>query len=203
VEQVNKARGPAVLSSVSEQFEQIYKTEYPRLIRALRVVGATFEEAEDAAQMAMTDLYRRFEKVKTPGAYVRVAAVRSFVKDHMRDESRLLRELQGGYLVIEAQLDDQLTAWEEDEYVRHLLGCLTPAQREVFQLTMDGLSSSEIAEVLAKSNENVRQHLKNSRDRLRAQPEVARLASMHNRYPEQQGAGSTVTTPESRKEEVQ
>jgi RNA polymerase sigma factor (sigma-70 family) len=202
VEQANKARGPAVLSSVSEQFEQIYKAEYPRLIRALGVLGATIEQAEDAAQKAMIDLYRRLEKVEAPGAYVRKSAVHFFVKDRMRDQSRLPRELQGGHLVIEARFDDQMTALEEEEYVRQLLGCLTPAQHEVFQLTMDGLSPSEIADVLVKSNPNVRQHLKNSRDRLRSQPEVVRLASQHDRHPEQE-AGSAVTTPESRKEVIQ
>lgn len=140
-----------------------------------------------------------------PAAYVRRAAINFFIKERQRERERMPRELQGGHLVTEAQLDDQLTAGEDEQYVEHLLECLTPTQRRVMELVMDGLSAHEIAEKLGKSNENIRQQLKNGRDRLKQHPEIARLALrlFQGLSTVQQGVRSTVTTPEPRKEEVQ
>jgi DNA-binding CsgD family transcriptional regulator len=42
---------------------------------------------------------------------------------------------------------------------------------------MEGLSTREIAAQLHKSDENIRQHLKNGRDRMKLHPDVARLTS--------------------------
>ena len=83
--------------------------------------------------------------------------------------------------------------------------CLTPTQRRVIELVMDGWSTHEIAEKLGKSNENIRQQLKNGRDRLKLRPEIARLVlrPLQGLSTLQQGLTSTVTTPEPRKEEVQ
>lgn len=76
-------------------------------------------------------------------------------------------------------------------------------QRQVIELVMDGLSTREIAARLGKSEENIRQHLKNGRDRLKADPRIAPFAPRQDQGPGQQGAEPTVTTPKSRKEEVQ
>ena len=136
---------------------------------------------------------------------MRRAAHRFFIKERQRERERLPRELRGGHLVIEAHLDDGLTAWEDEQYVEHLLECLTPTQRKVIELVMDGLSTHEIAEELGKSDENIRQHLKNGRYRLKLHPEIAPLAprQLQDQSPAQQGVRSTATTPEPRKEEVQ
>ena len=58
-----------------------------------------------------------------------------------------------------------------------LLEFVTPIQRDVLRLVMEGLSTREIAAQLHKSNENIRQHLKNGRDRMKRHPDVARLTS--------------------------
>ena len=70
---------------------------------------------------------------------------------------------------------------------------------------MDGLATSEIAEELGKSDETIRQHLKNGRNRLKLHPEIAPLVNgrLQDQSSAQHEARSTVTTPESRKEEVQ
>ena len=57
---------------------------------------------------------------------------------------------------------------------------------------MDGLSTREIAEELGKSDENIRQHLKNSRDRLKLHPEIAPLAPRQSSGPEPGPAGSEI-----------
>ena len=162
-----------------EQLEAFYTAEYPKLVKTLVLFGATVQEAEDATQKAMADFTLRSRSEQAPAhpaAYVQRAALNFFVKERQRDRERLPRELRGGHLVIEAHFDDRLTAGEDEQYVERLLECLTPTQRKVIRLVMDGWSTREIAEELGKSAENVRQHLKNGRDLLRLRPEVIALA---------------------------
>jgi len=145
-----------------------------------------------------------------PAAYVQRAAINFFIKERQRERERLPRELRGGHLVIEAHLDDRLTAGEEQQYVEALLARLTQAQREVIRLVMDGWSAREIAEKLGKSAENVRQHLKNGRDILKLDPGIASLAPekpLDRVVPAPRDARSTSATPATpepkKKEEVQ
>ncbi len=200
-------KGPAVAVPMTlEQLEAFYATEYPKLVKILVLLDATIEEAEDAAQKAMTDFAKRSKTAGTPdhpASYVRRAAVHFFIKERQRERERLQREVRGGHLVIEAHLDDRLATLEDEQYIEHLLKFLTSTQGQVIRLVMDGLSTREIAEELGKTDETIRQHLKNGRDRLKLHPEIAPLAPRHDQSPARGEIGSTVTTPEPRKEEVQ
>jgi RNA polymerase sigma factor (sigma-70 family) len=192
-----------------EQLEMFYTVEYPKLVKLLVLLDAEIAEAEDAAQEAMVDYARRSQTaqapIRNPAAYVRRAAVCFFIKERQRDRKRLPLVLRGGHLVTEAHVDVGLTAWEDEQYVELLIEGLPPTQRKVIKLVMDGLSTREIAEELGKSHGNIRQHLKNSRDRLKQHPDIALLASRQAQGQSlaQQGVVSTVATPEPRKEEVQ
>jgi RNA polymerase sigma factor (sigma-70 family) len=191
-----------------ERLEAFYTDEYPKLVKILAVLGATIEEAEDAAQEAMADFTKRSRTEKAPdrpAGYVRRAAINFFVKERQRERKRLPRALQGGHLVTEVYQDDRLTDAEDEQYIELILEYLTLTQRKVIRLVMDGLSTREIAEKLGKSTDNVRQHLKNGRDILQLHPEIAPLAprKLPDQSPAQQGVRPAVSTPESRKEEVQ
>ena len=193
-----------------EQLEAFYAAEYPKLVRILVLLDATVEEAEDAAQKAMADFAVRSKTANAPAhptAYVQRAAINFFIKERQRERERLPREVRGGHLVIEAHHDDRLTAGEEEQYVEALLARLTQAQREVIRLVMDGWTAREIAEKLGKSAENVRQHLKNGRDILKLDPEIASLAPEKppdGVVPAPRDARLTSATPEPmKKEEVQ
>jgi RNA polymerase sigma factor (sigma-70 family) len=219
VEPMNKAEIATVRPMTLEQLEAFYHHEYLKLVKVLVLLGATTEEAEDAVQKAMVYFSRRFltaQAPEHPAAYVRRAAIRYFIKERQRERKRLPRELQGGHLVIEEHLDDQLTHWEDEQYIEHLLGFLTTTQRKVIKLVMDGLSTPEIAKALGKSNADIRQHLKNGKARLKGHPEIAQLApgqsqgdgdgaraEPQDQGPDQQGAKATVGKPEPRKEGVQ
>jgi RNA polymerase sigma factor (sigma-70 family) len=203
---MNKGPAVAVPLMTRGQLEAFYTTEYPKLVKILVLLDATIEEAEDAVQKAMTDLAKRSRDGQAPdypASYVRMSAVRFFIKERQRGRDRLQRELQGGHLVLESHLDDQLTALEGEQYIEYLLENLTFTQQQVIKLVMGGLSTHEIAEELGKSDENIRQHLKNARDRLKPHPEIAPLAPRHGQHSGQQGVRSTVTTSDPRKEEVQ
>jgi RNA polymerase sigma factor (sigma-70 family) len=189
-----------------EQFEAFYTIEYPKLVKILVLLRATIEEAEVAAQNAMADFIKRSKTAEAPrhsASYVRRAAIRFFIKERQRERERLQREPRSGYLITETHIDDQMIALEDEQCIEHMLECLTSTQRQVIRLVMDGLPTREIAEELGKSDENIRQHLKNGRDRLKLHPEIASLAPRQGQSHVRQGVRSTVTTPEPRKEEVQ
>jgi RNA polymerase sigma factor (sigma-70 family) len=175
-------RGAPASPLTAGQLEAFYAAEYPKLVKLLMLIfGASMEEAEDAAQKAMMDFAQRcgsaVARIHNPAGYVRRAATHFFVKERQRDRERLPHEIRGGYLVADAQPDRELTALEDGQYVERLLELVTPIQRDVLRLVMEGLSTREIAGQLHKSDENIRQHLKNGRDRIRLHPDLARLTS--------------------------
>jgi RNA polymerase sigma factor (sigma-70 family) len=159
------------------QIEAFYIAEYPKLVKVLRVIDATLAEAEAAAQEAMADFIKRSRTAKapirSPAAYVRRAAIRFFVKERQRDRERLPREVKGGHLTLPTYLDQGLQVCEDEQWAKYVLESLTPTQRDVVNLVMDGASTREIAAQLGKKEETIRQHLKNGRDRLLVHPEIA------------------------------
>lgn len=206
MERVNKGPAVAVPPAAREQLEAFYTAQYKKQVKILVFLDATVEEAEDAVQRAMTDFAKRSQAGQAPdhpASYVQKAAFRFFIKERQRERERLGREIRGGHLVLEEHRDDQLTTMEDEQYVEYLLECLTSTQRQVIRLVMDGLSTHEIAEELGKTDETIRQHLKNGKDRLKLHPEIAPLAPRHDQRLVRQQARPTVTTPEPRKEEVQ
>jgi len=208
VKRVSKRKAVTAPPMTLEQFEEFYRAQYLRLVKFLVLLDATVQEAEDAVQKAMLDFWTRCRAGKIPRypvPYVQRAAVRFFIKERQRERERLPRELRGGHLVIEEHLDDGLEELEDNQYIELLLECLTPMQRSVIKLVMDGLSTHEIAVELGKNDVNIRQHLKNGRDRLKQHPEIAPLAAklLQDLEAAEEEARSTVTAPEPRKEEIQ
>jgi RNA polymerase sigma factor (sigma-70 family) len=188
-----------------EQFKEFYTAQYLRLVKFLVLLGATVEEAEDAVQKAMLDFWKRCRAGKAPDhpvAYVQRAAFRFFIKERQRERERLPRELRGGHLVTEEHLDDKLAELEDNLYIEQLLECLTPTQRKVIKLVMDGLLTREIAAALGKSGVNIRQHLMNGRDRLKLHPKIAPLAPrrLQDLGGAEQEVGSTGHASEPREE---
>jgi RNA polymerase sigma factor (sigma-70 family) len=182
------------------EFEVFYKTQYPILIKFLRFLDASVEEAEDAAQKAMVDLYRRLREgtaVVSPVAWVRCAAHHHFVKERERDRGRLPREVKGGHLTPDGCADNSLTAWEDEQHVEQLLGELTPTERVILRLVLDGLSTREIADRLGKHEGNVRQQLKNGRDKLKLHPEIASRARLAPPRPVPGSGKPLVRVPEA------
>lgn len=203
------AAAAAARHITTAQFKAFYDAEYPKLVKVLRAMGATREEAEDAAQKAMADFDKRARcaqaPIRRPDAYVCRAAIRFFVKERERDRKRRPCEVQGGQLALPACLDDGLTAWEDRQWVEHVLESLTPAQRDVIELVMDGADTHEIAKELGKTDVTIRQLRKTGRDRLRAHPEIARSPprSFGARNPAAGGVRPAATPTPRKDEEVQ
>ena len=183
VDRASEDPATAVRPMTSDQFAAFYMAEYPKLVKLLVLLGATIDEAEDAAQKAMADLFRSEAAPASAGGWVQRAAFRFFIKERQRNRKRMPLELQGGHLVIGTYIDDQLTRWEDLEDIEVVLNCLTHTQRQVIQLVMEGLSTPEIAEKLRKNDATIRQHLKKSRDRLKIHPQIAPLAPSQQQGP--------------------
>jgi RNA polymerase sigma factor (sigma-70 family) len=164
-----------VFSDVTARFTAIYEAKFSILVKILQVMGASPEEAEDAAQDAMTDLFRHLkaggEPLLTPEGWVLTAAKHFFFKRRKRDRARLMLEIKE--FPPHDWVDGEMTALDEQQWAEQVLDHLTPAQGKVIRLVITGASTSEIAEKLGMTNGNVRQHRKHGRDRLKADPEIA------------------------------
>jgi len=130
-------------------------------------VGATFEEADEAAAAAMEEVLRRWDQIDAPLAYGKRAVLNSFFKEKERGLDRIRQRLQQG---CEARRDGAagagLSVWEDAQWVMQILSSLPPAQREVLALVVDGFTPAEIAQLLGKTADAVRQNLCAARARL-------------------------------------
>src|SRR5947209_6151431 len=71
----------------SESFASFYGREYDRAVRLAWLLTGTLAAAEDVVQDAMTGVYRAFERLDSPEAYLRRAVVNRARTRH-RDERR-------------------------------------------------------------------------------------------------------------------
>jgi RNA polymerase sigma factor (sigma-70 family) len=88
-ESVNEATRPAHVAnpaaSDSERFGDFYHREYEGAVRLAWLLTGSRAAAEDVVQDAMVALYRSFEPVESPGAYLRRAVING-AKSRQRNE---------------------------------------------------------------------------------------------------------------------
>lgn len=150
------------------EFDDFYRDSFKSLMKTVMYAGATRHEAEDAVQDAMQELHRRWPEIEHPHAYARRAVRSSFLK--IRDGERLRRRKEqaaAGDCENGTENGDQdLTIWEDQQWVRQLLDSLPPRQREVMKFVCEGYKPKEIAQILGKTPNAVRQNLHAVRRRL-------------------------------------
>jgi RNA polymerase sigma factor (sigma-70 family) len=156
------------------------------------LIGATLEEAKDAAQAALTDLLDRAMHgtvIHRPYAYARTAMWRYFVSQRERDRKQIQNLIQRGHASPEAFNDLAMTALEEREALESLLAGLPPTQYAVMLFALEGLKITDIAIELDKSPETIRKNLQLARTKLREQYSSSQAAAL-----------ATSLTPPLRKE---
>ncbi len=82
---------------VGERFADFYRQEYDRAVRLAWLLTGSQAGAEDVVQEAMTGVYRSFDRLESPGAYLRRAVInraRSRSRDQRRDQETVSK-LQG------------------------------------------------------------------------------------------------------------
>ena len=167
VEQSGPARQHEQQAVPPSGFVAFFRSSYRLVVQTVTYAGATETEADEAAAAAMEDVLRHWDRISLPRAYARKAAVSHFLKEKQRGNDRTRHRLAG---LAEARqdgaLDPGLTVWEDRQWVDQLLGSLPAAQREVMGFIVDGFAPSEVAALLGKTPEAVRQNLKAARTRL-------------------------------------
>lgn len=149
------------------EFAAFFRAEYRSLMAAVMSVGATREEADEAAASAMEEVLRRWDQIGAPLAYGKKAALSNFYKEKERGLDRTRgRLMQGAEARRDGADDPGLNVWEDQQWVMQILGSLPPAQREALALVVDGFTPTQIAQMLGKTAEAVRQNLRAARMRL-------------------------------------
>jgi RNA polymerase sigma-70 factor (sigma-E family) len=82
---------PAAPSVRDDSFGAFYRSEYGRAVRLAWLLTGSRPGAEDVVQDAMAAVYRAFERIELPSAYLRRAVVntaRSWHRDERRQQER-------------------------------------------------------------------------------------------------------------------
>lgn len=163
--QARSARGPGPEVS----FETFWLVRYRYHCAVLMTIGASLAEAEDTISYLAEDILRKnkWETLYNPRAWVPKALLHIYRDQRKRQRRGRALEIEN-HLAPESCLDDGLNAWEDRQWVAQMLRPLSPTQRAVVELIIDGLRPREIADLLGKTPETIRQHLAQARKKLEA-----------------------------------
>ena len=171
-------QGQAPLSGETRDFQKIYETYFPRIAAYLRrMVGE--HEAEDLAQEVFVKVSMALDNFRGDSSLAtwiyRIAT--NTAKDHLRKPSfvQALRVPDNSPDDTEEMVDDvspvtdtMLIRKEMNECIRETIDRLPENYRTVLVLSdLEGLTNTEIAEVLDMSLENVKIRLHRARTRLK------------------------------------
>jgi len=157
-----------VRSTAPVGFVRFYREHFRTLLKTAMYAGATREQAEEATQKAMHEVLRRWDDIGDQAAYGCRAVISNFIKAKTHGLDRIrVRQVERGAGTALGRDDAALTMWEDREWVIFLLNSLPTEQRKVMAFVVDGFSPSEIAVMLGRSPEAVRQSLLEARKRLK------------------------------------
>ncbi|MGA4837949.1 RNA polymerase sigma factor [Streptomyces sp. G45] len=150
-----------------ELAEELHQTEYPALVRFLLLHGASWSEAQDAAQDAFTQMCAPGVAIRYPKAWLRTVAWRSWVTQQVRPEDTCAQPPEPRVVV---RWQTPAHAAELDEEARRVTALLLelPAkQRAAMAWHLDGFTTQESARAMGTTQAAVRQNLARARAALR------------------------------------
>ncbi len=153
-------RTPAETGNVTAEgprdFEAFFEDEYPDLFGALCLVTRNRHEAEEIAQDAFLELWRRWDRVGAmddPAGYLYRTAMNAFRKRYRRAALALKKTLK----IIPS--DDGIEAVDARDAAVRALAPLSDRQRvAVVLMDLLGYSSEEAARMLGVSASTIRNH---------------------------------------------
>jgi RNA polymerase sigma-70 factor, ECF subfamily len=159
---------PFVAAGPSRQFDEFFRTEYPRLLRVLSAADASAEDALQDAFSQAARSWKRISEYEDPAGWVRHVAVR-----RMLDERRSTRRKHAAIERLEAspapRPDDPDAAID----LASAIGALSTRHRVALTLFyLGGLTSAETGEAMGITAGAVRFQLHEARARLRQLLEV-------------------------------
>jgi RNA polymerase sigma factor (sigma-70 family) len=155
------------VSSVSRvEWVTCYKTEMPYLTRYLIKCfdNIDIRDAADAAHSAFAELFRVWDTVRYPRAWLRKVAYREMLRLPVKSEYPLDMLDQEPALI---SASDQLELGDEEQAVLAALRKLPLAQRQVLALLYDQFSYREIAEIMNMTEPAVRKNAERARARMK------------------------------------
>lgn len=157
---------PASGSSI--EFDDYYRSDHARLIGFAMRLGANIEEAQDAAQDAMTEVFKNWDRMNEPRAYARVVAERRFLRSRAK-VARELESLERAGWASERPVNDPeyLILKQEGTWLVRTLQRLPYEQRRVMAWHLDGFSDKEIAVRVERPEATVRSNLRHAKNKLR------------------------------------
>lgn len=149
-------------------FAEFFREEFRPLVPFLQKIGFEKEQAQDAAQEAMTCAYRSWSHIdRSPRGWVRTAAYRIACNHAQRAREEPLRAVAGGWATSAHYDVDVVENIEEHELLLRLLQQLPHRQRLVMAWHLDGFDTNEISDQLNMSPATVRSTLRHARDQLK------------------------------------
>ena len=143
------------------EFEWMFRSTYPSVLRTTYLVLHDLGRAEEITQDAFLKLYERWRgvvRIDHPQAWVRRVAVRAAIK-----QARSSRLRPWVDRTDEPAIDDRLP----DIDLARAVATLAPQQRAAVALYyLEDLSVDEVAHLLDVSSSTVKQHLHRARARL-------------------------------------
>jgi RNA polymerase sigma factor (sigma-70 family) len=148
--------------------EEFMRTYYRDLIANTMYFGADIEQAKEAVARALVDVVRDWKRIRDPLSWARTAAINHYLKEKTRGLERIRNRLvERGAGNPQGDDRSQLTIWEDEQWVMQKLGLLSPKQAEVMSLVLEGFAPTQIAELLGRNPDAVRQNLRKARKRLK------------------------------------
>jgi RNA polymerase sigma-70 factor (ECF subfamily) len=148
-----------------EEFSAFYREFTAKLIGFLILQGARAPDAADIVQTTMIKAWNSWSTIDSPRAWARVVASRELVRrlTDLEEEDTATTSEWSALLLSSSDIDDWVAC---DEYYQ-ALAALPPRQRQAVVWTMEGYTSSEIAEQLPPLNAaTVRSNLRKARRNL-------------------------------------
>jgi RNA polymerase sigma-70 factor (ECF subfamily) len=141
----------------------LYQVEKPRLMRYLIQCGASYHDAEDAAQRALAALYVSWDTVRNPKAWLRKVAARELARASSPAERPVANHDHLDAPSASAEVESLI----DQDAVLSAIRQLPTLQRQVLALHFDQFGTSEIAVILQITEAAVRQNLARGRARLK------------------------------------
>jgi len=148
-----------------QAYDQLFATEFPRIVRAAFLVTGDRDAAQEVAQDAFGQLFIHWRKVKgydRPGAWVRRVAIRRAVKH--RDRSRKVSVASSEFIDLTEPVQDDVP---RDLDLIDALGHLSAQQRAAVVLHYyEDQPVRDVAATLRCSEATAKVHLHRGRTRL-------------------------------------
>ena len=151
------------MSEPDADYDLVFATEFPAVMRAVYAVVHDLDRAEDITQDAFVRLLRHWKKVSRydrPGAWVRRVAINLAISSARRERRRHLIELSATPVPASASASG-------DADVLRAIQDLPPMQRAAVALFyLEDQPVTEVAHVLGCAESTARVHLHRARRRL-------------------------------------